>query len=57
MGQIFLCDSEAVIIILMQTNASLIYKTVIVSFLYEWRTHKPAPTLYKYALTSVEIVF
>lgn len=58
MGQIVLCDSEAVVTILVQATASLTYEAVVVvvSFLCEWRICKPAPTLYK-PLTSVEILF
>lgn len=49
MGQIFLSDSEAAVITLVQATESLTYEAVVVvvSFLYEWRISKPAPMLYK----------
>lgn len=54
----FSCDSETVVIILVQATASLLYEAVVVAarFLYEWRICKPAPTLCK-PLTSVGILF
>lgn len=49
MGQSFDCDSETVVIILVQAAPSLASEAVVVvvSFLHEWRICKPAPTLNK----------